>query len=73
MDMIESRDLYKKISTLIGGEEKMEQLNLLIRQRFMFVPAMTAFLQGETNDLLYALTHRDIETGQTVLQLWDGK
>lgn len=69
MDMVEARNLYRKISTLTGGEEKLEQLNLLICQRFMFVPAMTAFLQGLTGDLLYALTHRDIETGKTVLQL----
>ena len=70
-DIVESRTLFRKISTFIGGEEKMEQLNLLIHQRFMFVPDTTAFLQGLTDDMLYALTHRDIETEKTVLQLWD--
>lgn len=48
----------------------MEKLNLLIRQRFQVTTAMSGFLQGVTNSLLYELTERDTETNKTVLQLW---
>jgi hypothetical protein len=35
----------------------------------MLVTPMAAFLQGLTNDLLYSLTNRDIETGRRAVQL----
>lgn len=70
MDIVYVRQLYRKISTLLGNEEQMERLNLLIRQRFMMVPAVAGFVQGATNSLLYSLTARDVESGRTVMQLW---
>ena len=48
----------------------MEELNLLIRQRFQIVTVMQSFIQGITNSLLYSLIERDVETGKTGLQLW---
>lgn len=63
------RDLYRKVSAILGSEEPLEQINLLLRQRFMLVTPMAAFLQGLTNDLLYSLTNRDIETGRRAVQL----
>lgn len=63
------RDLYRKVSAILGSEEPLEQINLLLRQRFMLVTPMAAFLQGLTNDLLYSITDRDIETGRRAVQL----
>ena len=48
----------------------MEELNLLIRQRFQIVTVMQSFIQGITYSLLYSLIERDDETDKTGLQLW---
>jgi len=69
-DIVYLRDLYRKISAMLGGEDEMERLNLLLRQRFLIVTPMAGFLQGLTNDLLYCLTHRDVETSRLAAQLW---
>lgn len=68
-DIVYLRDLHRKISALIGGEEQLEQLNLLIRQRFLIVTPMMGFLQGLTNDLIYSFVYRDAETNRQVFQL----
>lgn len=68
-DIVYLRDLYRKIGTIIEDEGLMEQLNLLLRQRFLIVTPMVAFLQGMTNDLLYSLTSQDIETNHYSFQL----
>lgn len=70
IDIVALHDRYRKISSILGNEDQMEKLNLLIRQRFQITTAMAGFLQGVTNSLLYALTERDTETNKTVLQLW---
>lgn len=70
LDVIYLNELYKTISAVVG-EDDMEQLNLLIRQRFFRVLPMEAFAQGFTNDLLYCLNHRDVETGKLVWELMD--
>jgi len=69
-DIVYLRDLYRKISAILGGEDEMERLNLLLRQRFLIVTPMAGFLQGLTNDLLFCLTHRDVETSRLAAQLW---
>lgn len=69
IDLVYSRDLYRKICTIIGGEEQMEKLNMLIRQRFLITTAMANFAQGFTNSMLYTLTYRDVETNKPVIQL----
>lgn len=69
MDIPYIKDLYRQISAILGSEEQMERLNLLIRQRFMVATSMDGFVQGVTNNLLYSLTSRDVESGRTVLQL----
>jgi len=68
-DIVTIRDLYRKISAIIGGEEQLERLNLLIRQRFLIVTPMAAFLQGLTTDLLLNLTYRDPESDKQIFQL----
>ena len=68
-DMAYLRDLYRQISTIIGGEEQLERLNLLIRQRFMLVTPMAGFLQGMADDLLHDLVYRDAESSRQVFQL----
>lgn len=69
VDIVTLRDLYRKISAIIGGEEQMERLNLLIRQRFLIVTPMVAFLQGLNTDLLLNLTYRDPESSKQLFQL----
>lgn len=70
VDIVALHDRYRQIGNLLGSEDQMEKLNLLIRQRFQVTTAMSGFLQGVTNSLLYELTERDTETNKTVLQLW---
>lgn len=70
IDMVALHDRFRQIGSILGSENQMEKLNLLIRQRFQVTTAMSGFLQGVTNSLLYALTERDTETNKTVLQLW---
>lgn len=69
-DIVALRDLYRQVSMMLGDENEMERLNLLFRQRFLFVPAMLGFLQGVTNDLTQTLIVRDPETGKLIFQLW---
>jgi hypothetical protein len=47
----------------------MEQLNLMLKERFFTVPVVAGFMQGLTNDLLYSLTYRDSETSRQIFQL----
>lgn len=70
-DIVYLRDLYRKIGAIVEDESLMERLNLLLRQRFLIVTPMAAFLQGMTNDLLYSLTSRDVETNFLAIQLLD--
>jgi hypothetical protein len=69
-DIVYLRDLYRRICFVMDGEEQMEKLNLLLRQRFLIVTPMAGFLQGMTNDLLEDLTERDVETGKQAVRLW---
>lgn len=71
LDIVHLRELYRTVAAVLGGEDALEQINLLLRQRFMIVMPMFGFLQGLTNDLLYSLTSRDIETGKRAFQLGD--
>lgn len=70
LDVVRLRDLYRKIGALLGSEDGLERLNLLLRQRFLIVTPMSAFLQGLTGDLLHPLISRDMETGKRAVQLW---
>lgn len=63
MDIIFLRELYHKISDVVG-EEPMERLNQLTQQRFLIAAPLFCFAQGMTNDLLYSLRWRDIETNK---------
>lgn len=73
LDMVYLHGLYRDINSIIGNEDQMEELNLLIRQRFQVSTAMQSFIQGITNTLLDSLTERDAETGKTGVQLWVGQ
>ncbi len=64
MDIVDLRDLYRKIGALLGSNNPMEK-----RQRFMITTSMADLAQGLTNSLLLSLTWRDIETNKSVLQL----
>lgn len=69
LDICDLHDLYSRICEILGGEDAMESLNLLFHQRFLIVTAINVFLQGMTNQLLYSLTYRDMETSKQVFQL----
>lgn len=68
-DIVELRDLYQRISSLLSDENPMEKLNLLIRKSFILSSPMQSFIQGMTDELLFALTSRDDETGNLMSQL----
>lgn len=68
-DACDLNDLYGKICELLSGGEAMETLNQFFRRRFLPATAMTMFLQGAANQLIYSLEYRDRETAKQVFQL----
>lgn len=68
LDQIRFQELYQDISHLIG-ETQMERLNLLLKNKFVVSSALESFVQGFTNDLLYRLITKDIETNKLGFQL----
>ena len=68
-DIVELRDLYRKICAVLGGENEMEKLNILFRQRFLIAPPTAVFLQCMTNRLISLLLRRDFETSKQVFQI----
>lgn len=61
-------NLYDNIAHLIG-EDPIDELNKAIKERFFLVPALLAYIQGFTNDLLLCLTHLDENSNKRVFQL----
>lgn len=68
VDIIRVQEVYDQISH-IAGESMLEELNHRIKQRFIIAPASALFAQGFTDELLYKLTYRDIETSRQMFQL----
>lgn len=68
LDIIRVQEVYDQISH-IAGESLLEELNQRIKQRFIIAPASALFAQGFTDELLYKLTYRDIETSRQMFQL----
>lgn len=68
VDIIRVQEVYGQISH-IAGESMLEELNQRIKQRFIIAPASALFAQGFTDELLYKLTYRDIETSRQMFQL----
>lgn len=54
----------------ITGENQMDQLNLLLKHRFILSPLVSTFLQGLNSELMYLMTERDMETSRQVFQLY---
>lgn len=69
VDIANLQNLYRKLSTILGGEDELEKLHILFRQRFLIATPVAIFMQGTTNQLLYFLLHRDKETSKQVFQL----
>lgn len=69
VDIVDLRDLYRKICAILGSEDEMEKLHLLFRQRFLIATPVAIFTQGAANQLMYSLLHRDRETSRQVFQL----
>lgn len=68
VDIIRVQEIYDQISH-IAGESMLEELNQRIKQRFIIAPASALFAQGFTDELLYKITYRDIETNRQMFQL----
>lgn len=62
-------ELYQTIVRLIGGENDMERLNTLFAERFLRVKPMELYIQEYTQEFLYSLLYRDMQTDRTVLQI----
>lgn len=69
LDMPKFNRLYRNICDLLGSEKDMDSLNILFRDRFMAVTNMMSFIQGFSNDLMFLLTYKDMETGRKIFQL----
>ncbi len=69
VDIVDLRDLYRKICAILGSEDDMEKLQLLFRQRFLIATPTAVFMQGTADQLIYSLLHRDRETSKQVFQL----
>jgi len=70
IDMPHIEEIYRQMEELLGGGEQLERLGSLLRQRFLGVTVMAAYLQGLTEDMLSCLIRRDIESSRQVFQLW---
>ncbi len=68
VDIVRLREVYEQISH-VAGEAMMEELNERLKQRFIIAPAAALFAQRFTDELLYKLAYRDIETSRQMFQL----
>ena len=68
LDDVKLNQLYAKIVQLIG-EDLIENLNSMLKQRFFIEPVVMCFMQGLTDDLLCCLNYRDKETSRQIFQL----
>ena len=62
-------ELYQTIVRLTGNESEMERLNTLFAVRFLRVKPMVLYIQEHTQEFLYSLLCRDMQTDHTVLQI----
>lgn len=69
VDIVDLRDLYRKLCVALGSEDEMEKLHLLFRQRFIIATPVAIFMQSVTSQLIDALLCRDPETSKQVFQL----
>lgn len=70
IDVVALHDRYRQISNLLGNEDQMEKLNLLIRQRFQVTTAMGRVPPRRDEFSAVCADRADTETNRTVLQLW---
>jgi len=68
IDIMRLHELYAQLSDIVD-EAQIESLNCLLKQRFLIATPMACYLQGMTNELLYCLLARDMETDKRGFQL----
>ena len=74
-DTIYINQLFESIVSMSGSEmeivrlNEMERLNALFAERFLRVKPMDLYIQEYTQEFLYSLLYRDMQTDHTVLQL----
>ena len=67
-DIVELRHLYRDL-ICAAGEQKVDQLNELIRNRFYISKAGDIYLQALTQQYLLELLNRDVESGRLIIQI----
>lgn len=68
MDTVRLKELYDQICTH-AGERLMDQLNELVKTRFIIAPALNVYMQAATDELLFSLLQRDDVTSKQLFQL----
>lgn len=68
MDIVELRHIYRDL-TYVAGEQDVDRLNELIKNRFFISMAGDIYLQSLTEQYLLELLNRDRETGRCVIQI----
>lgn len=59
---------HGEIARIIGSTD-IDRLDQAVRNRLIFSPVITGFLQGLADDLLDCMTYRDTESGKYIFQL----
>lgn len=67
-DIVELRHLYREL-TYAAGEQKVDRLNELIKNRFFISVTGNLYLQTLTEQYLLELLNRNAESGQLIFQI----
>jgi hypothetical protein len=69
IDIIEIKELFYRISGLLGNNDAMRRINKLFCQRFLVITPTASFIQGLTSDLIFSMGERDRETSRQLFQI----
>ena len=69
-EYLNTAELVRKHGEITGliGSADIDRLDQAVRNRLIFTPIVTGFIQGLTDDLLDCLTYRDKENGKYIFQ-----
>ncbi len=65
----ELNPLYNDICGILGSEDAMERLNMIIKRSFLITPVMHSFLQAVIDNMLEMLSFKVPETAKHVFEL----
>lgn len=69
-DDIDIANWYNAIVEIVGCEEPMQRLNLMLQEQLLISPLLSYFLLGSRDDLLYTLLGRNLETDHAMFQVF---